>query len=63
MEILNLQQVIERVKYKRSSIYDLVRTGRFPRPIALGPKRRGWIADEVDIWIRERVAESRKNGI
>jgi prophage regulatory protein len=59
MDILDLQQVIERVKYKRSSIYDLVRAGRFPRPIALGPKRRGWIADEVDTWIRERVAESR----
>jgi prophage regulatory protein len=59
LEILNLQQVVERVKYKRAAIYQRVRAGLFPKPIALGPKRRAWIAAEVDAWVRARIDETR----
>jgi prophage regulatory protein len=59
LKILQLPEVTERVKYKRSAIYALIRIGKFPAPIALGARKRGWVADEIDEWLRARVAESR----
>jgi prophage regulatory protein len=58
-KILQLPEVTERVGYRRSAIYALIRIGKFPAPIALGARKRGWLADEIDEWVRARVAESR----
>jgi prophage regulatory protein len=41
----------------RSAIYDMVAKGRFPRPIPLGRRAVGWLAGEVDDWLKARVAE------
>jgi prophage regulatory protein len=43
----------------RSTIYERIATGGFPKPIHLGPRSVGWIADEVEDWIAARIAESR----
>ncbi len=34
--------------------------GSFPEPISLGARSVGWIGSEVDAWIAQRIAESRK---
>lgn len=39
-----------------STLYDLMAAGRFPRPINIGPRAVGWIASEIDDWIRDRMA-------
>jgi len=38
----------------RSSIYRLVNTGFFPRPVRLGKRTRAWNEAAVRAWIRER---------
>jgi prophage regulatory protein len=60
MRLLRLPEVLDRVGYRRSRIYSLIKEGRFPKPIALGPKAVAFVEDEIDGWIRERIAESRK---
>ena len=35
----------------------LEKQGRFPKPIALGPRSRGWLVSELDAWIEARAAE------
>jgi len=42
-----------------STIYAGVAAGTFPKPIQLGAQSVGWLASEIDAWLRERVAASR----
>ena len=58
--ILRLKQTVDRVRLSRSTIYQLAKVGRFPRPIALtGSRSVGWLESEVQAWIAERVTASR----
>lgn len=46
-------EVQKRVRLGRSSIYSRIAAGKFPRPVALGSKRRvAWIESEIDAWVR-----------
>ena len=60
MKLLRLPEVLTRVGYRRSKIYQLIREKRFPQPVELGPRARGFLESEVNAWIQERVQESRK---
>ena len=54
--LLRRKQVQERVNLSRSELYRLIGLGRFPRQIPLGERVRAWDADEIEAWIRERIA-------
>src|SRR5258705_10359808 len=41
--ILRRKQVQNRTGLSRSTIYERVRAGTFPRPISLGPRTVGWV--------------------
>lgn len=43
---------------KKSTLYRLVRQGKFPRPIQLTPRRVGWDMEAVEAWIQQRFDES-----
>ncbi len=40
----------------RSTLYDQMRAGKFPRPVPLGDKAVGWLESDIAKWIEERVA-------
>ena len=40
-----------------SSLYDAIKRHGFPRPIPLGARAVGWVEEEVDRWLEERIAE------
>lgn len=44
------------VAYSRVHLMNLVRAGRFPAPRRLSPNRVGWLASELESWIRSRPA-------
>lgn len=54
--ILGLPHVKIRTGLSRSSIYNYMAMGAFPRPISLGPRRVGWLESEIEEWIAIRVA-------
>jgi prophage regulatory protein len=56
-KVLRLPEVIEITGRKRSTIFADMKAGTFPRPIPLGPRARGWLADEIQEWIRARADE------
>lgn len=62
MKILRLPEVRARVGLSRSTIYALLARGAFPKPIALGARAVGWLSDEVDLWISDRVEQTRSTG-
>lgn len=41
----------------RSTIYELMARGHFPKPIRLGARAVGWLESEITAWQRARVAE------
>ena len=60
--ILRLRVVMHRCGLARSTLYDKMSKGEFPKPISLGPRAVGWIADEVEQWIQDRIEQSRPEG-
>lgn len=58
--ILRLPAVIERTGLSRSSIYERVQTGDFPRQVNLGGRSVGWLEMDINAWIEARVMESRQ---
>ena len=54
--LLRMPEVIRRTGLRRSSIYDAMKRGEFPKPVPLTSTARAWHSDEIDNWITERRA-------
>ena len=57
--LLRLPQVEAATGYKRSTIYRLIKEGKFPAPVSLGARAVGFPSDEIQNWIEQRISESR----
>jgi prophage regulatory protein len=61
MVLLNREDLKDRgINYSPVTLWRRAKAGTFPRPVKLSPSRNGWIADEIDKWITDRVAERAK---
>lgn len=58
--ILRRAHVQIRTGLARSTIYELMSSGKFPPSIQLTDRSVGWLAHEIDEWITSRVRQSRK---
>ncbi len=56
--LIRLPQVKAMVGLGRSSIYDRIKRGEFPKPIKVG-RLSGWIEFEVQEWIGKQIQASR----
>jgi|ETNmetMinimDraft_28_1059901.scaffolds.fasta_scaffold225059_1 prophage regulatory protein len=56
---LRLPAVNERTGFGRSHIYNLIKLGKFPKQIKLGPQSVAWLESEVSEWMEQRILESR----
>jgi prophage regulatory protein len=52
--ILRLPEVKQRTGNCRTGIYDAVKAGTFPAPVAIGPRAVGWLDSDIDAWITSR---------
>ena len=59
MKVLNALQVANKTSMSVSNIRRMVREGKFPPPFALTENRQGWLEQDVDEWISERVRSFR----
>ena len=57
--IIRLAEVKSKTGLSRSSIYERIKDGSFPSPIKITNHAVGWIEQEVDDWIAQRIAASR----
>lgn len=56
MKILRLPAVLEAIGYKsRTSLYDQIKQGLFPKPISIGARAVGIPDDEVEAVISHRI--------
>lgn len=49
--LLRINQVLALVPVGRSSWWEGCRTGRYPKPIKLGPRTTVWRAEDIDAFI------------
>ena len=54
--ILRMIELKRKVKLSRTSIYSRVADGDFPKPISLGGRSIGWLEEEIDSWLKKKVA-------
>lgn len=55
--IFNVNELRTEIGLSQRTIWHMVSTGSFPRPIRIGPRRVGWLASEIDAWVAERIRE------
>ena len=56
---LRLPAVKKRTGFGRSHIYSLMKKGKFPRQIYLGPNTVAWLESEISDWMKEQIRHSR----
>ncbi|CAM4267365.1 AlpA family transcriptional regulator [Pseudoalteromonas ostreae] len=57
MRLIKLKEVIQKTSLGRSTIYEFITKGSFPKQVSLGAKSVAWLESEVDDWIMERIGE------
>jgi prophage regulatory protein len=57
--ILRRPQVEARTGLSRSTLYQYIQDGLFPRPVTLGPRAVGWLESDVNAWIDARARAAR----
>ena len=58
---LRLPKVKQLTGFGRSQIYHLIKQGKFPKQIHIGPKSVVWLDSEVSEWMKERIRLSRND--
>lgn len=53
---MRLKEVIDSTGLARSTIYKLIGSGEFPKPVPLTARSVGWVDSEIHEWIKGRVA-------
>ena len=59
IRFLRLKEVQSICGKSRSSIYDAIKKGEFPKPIKLGENTSGWIDSEIAAWMQNCIRASR----
>jgi prophage regulatory protein len=54
--VIRRKQVETRTGLARSTIYQYMKDGVFPKPVQLGPRAVGWIEADISAWIAQRIA-------
>lgn len=57
MRLIKLKEVIQKTSLGRSTIYEFMTKGTFPKQVSLGVKSVAWLESEVDDWIMDRIGE------
>ena len=57
--MLSRREVEHRTSLSRSTMYQQIADGIFPKQIELGARRVGWLESDVQAWIAARIAAAR----
>ena len=52
---LRLPEVKHARGYGRTSIYEKIKTGEFPKPYPLGARAVCWLEEDIEAWIDSRI--------
>lgn len=55
MRYIRFKELRQRVPLGRTTIWQMMREGRFPRSRRIGKTAKAWLEDEVEDWIRKQA--------
>lgn len=58
--LIRMSETMRRTGYGKAWIYRLISQNKFPKPIKIGSRSIAFVESEVDEWINQRIAESRR---
>ncbi|WP_075359844.1 helix-turn-helix transcriptional regulator [Caballeronia sordidicola] len=53
LKLLRIGKVIEITGIGKTTIYSLIKQGRFPEPVRIGPRMVAWRSDDVNTWLSD----------
>ena len=57
--LIRLPEVIPRTGLSRSTIYNYIEDGTFPKQIKIGKRAMAFVDSEIEEWVQTRITESR----
>ncbi|PST95685.1 AlpA family transcriptional regulator [Photobacterium iliopiscarium] len=55
MRFIRLKEVMHVTGLGRSSIYNYMAEGRFPKTVSLGGRAVAWVESDIELWMAEKV--------
>lgn len=59
--LIRIDEVKRICGISRASIYSAIKLGTFPPPIKVSGRASAWIKQEIEDWVEQRIAVSRRN--
>ena len=56
-KLMAIGTVLEVTALSQATLYGLMSTGRFPRPLRVGKRAVRWLERDIELWLEERIAE------
>lgn len=57
VRLIRRKEVQDKTGLGASSIYAMMKLGKFPKCLNLSERRVAWLESDIDNWITERIAE------
>ena len=55
VRFIRMKEVLAICGKSRSSVYEAIQKGEFPKPVKLGGRSSAWVKCEIDQWLRARM--------
>ena len=56
--LIRRKEVLARVALSRSSLYGLMKSGKFPKSIKISARAVGWLESDIDSFIASKISAS-----
>lgn len=57
--LIRVPEVLRRVGFSRTTMYELIKEGRFPDKVIIGARAVAFVESEIDAWIENNIFDSR----
>ncbi len=57
--LIRVPEVLRRVGFSRTKMYELIKEGRFPDKVKIGLRSVAFVESEIDAWIDNAISQSR----
>lgn len=59
--LIRVPEVLRRVGFSRTTMYELIKEGRFPDKVIIRARSVAFVESEIDAWIENTISDSRRN--
>jgi len=56
-QLIRLAVVLEMTGLSKTSLYEAVNSGSFPKNVKISERSSAWVKSEVLVWIKEKIEE------